>query len=366
MTQPNRNRGLLLASVAGFAIVAAASASGVTELAPWTARAHAETAVVPSANPLGFADIIAAVEPAVVSVQVQMQPREVANRSGQPSERLAMAEGAGFFISGDGYIVTANHVVDGAKSVKIVTGDGQSYPAKIVGVDDLTDVAVLKVDVNRDFKFVKFADKMPRVGDWVVAIGAPFGLQKTATVGIVSALARDIGGRSAGGYLQIDAAINQGNSGGPSFDVHGNVVGINDSIFSPSGGSVGIGFDVPADVAKGVVAQIQKTGTVKHAWLGVQVQTLNAELASGMNLKADATGALVSEPQAGGPAAKAGLVAGDLITAVNGNPVKDARALSAAISAMTPGTSAKIDVTSKGQAKTLDVMLGEMPPAART
>jgi serine protease Do len=367
-TSPARNsrqplspaRGIFLGSVAAGALVAAATGFGLTELAPWTAPAHAAPAAGTATGTAGFADLIAKVEPAVVSVQVQMQPQGVSLR-GQPSNRTAMAEGAGFFISGDGYIVTANHVVDGAKSIRITTDDGVTYPAKVIGVDGTTDVALLKVDASHEFTYVKFADQMPRVGDWVVAIGTPFGLDKTATVGIVSALARDIGGRSTGGYLQIDAAINQGNSGGPTFDVHGNVVGINDQIFSPSGGSVGIGFDVPADVAKTVVAELQKSGHVSRAWLGVAVQTLTEDLAAGLGLKSDAVGALVADPQANGPAAGAGIVAGDLITAVNGSPVKDARSLSQAIAALAPGASAKIDMLTHGQAKTVNVTLGEQP-----
>jgi serine protease Do len=392
----SRVRGFLLASVAGVALVAAASASGLTELAPWTAGARAaETADATAGGAPGFADLISKVEPAVVSVRVQLQPQNVAlgrnsqnndqgspldpgspldrffqfgpggGNGGQqlpPSNRVQMAEGAGFFTSADGYIVTANHVVANAKSVEITMDDGTKYAAKVVGADPSTDVAVLKVDANRTFTYVKFADQMPRVGDWVVAIGNPYGLATTATVGIVSATARDLHDRTYDNYLQIDAAINEGNSGGPTFDVHGNVVGINDAIFTPSGGSVGIGFDVPADTAKVVADSIIKSGHVTRAWLGVQVQDVTQDLADGLGLK-DATGALVSDPQAGSPAVKAGIVAGDVITGVNGKPIKDGRALAQAIAAMTPGTAVKVDVIHGGQTKTIDVTVGEMPPS---
>jgi serine protease Do len=388
-----RARGLLLASVAGVALIAAASTTGLTELAPWTAGARAaETAANATGGAPGFADLISKVEPAVVSVRVQMQPQNAAlvqrsqgpsqgapqgpsqgspqdpffpggpggNQGPPPSGRTPVAEGAGFFVSADGYIVTANHVVANAKSVEITTNDGVKYAAKIVGTDQATDVAVLKVDAGQPFTYVKFADQMPRVGDWVVAIGNPFGLATTATVGIVSATARNLGDRTYDNYLQIDAAINEGNSGGPTFDVHGNVVGINDAIFTPSGGSVGIGFDVPADTAKVVSEAIQKSGHVTRAWLGVQVQDVTKDLADGLGLK-DAAGALVADPQAGSPAVKAGIVAGDVITGVNGKPIKDGRALAQAIAAATPGASLKLDVVHGGQAKTIDVTVEEMP-----
>ena len=185
---------------------------------------------------------------------------------------MVMGEGAGFFISADGYAVTANHVVDHAQSVQITIADGQTYKARIIGTDPGTDLAVIKVDANKTFPYVKFADQQPRVGDWVVAIGNPFGLGNTATAGIVSALARDIGTSTYDNFLQIDAPINQGNSGGPTFNMQGEVVGINDAIFTPSGGSVGIGFDVPADTAKTITAELEKSGQVTRAWLGVQIQ----------------------------------------------------------------------------------------------
>src|SRR5262249_39740962 len=173
-----------------------------------------------------------------------------------PHHEMVTGVGSGFFISADGYAVTNNHVVDHANSVQVTTDDGKTYTAKVIGTDQKTDVALIKVDGGQ-FPYVKFADQAPRVGDWVVAVGNPFGLGGTVTAGIVSARGRDIGAGSYDDYIQIDAPINKGNSGGPAFDVDGNVIGVNTAIFSPSGGSVGIGFDIPAETVKMVVAQLK-------------------------------------------------------------------------------------------------------------
>ena len=207
---------------------------------------------------------------------------------------------------------------------------------------------------------MKFADQPPRVGDWVVAVGNPFGLGGTVTAGIVSARGRDIGAGPYDDYIQIDAPINKGNSGGPAFDTNGNVIGVNTAIYSPSGGSVGIGFDIPAATAKLVVAQLKDKGYITRGWLGVQVQPVTADIADSLGMK-QARGAMVDSPQDGSPAAKAGIEAGDVITAVNGTPVKDSRDLARNISMMAPGSSVKLDVLHKGETKTLTVALGEMP-----
>ncbi len=201
---------------------------------------------------------------------------------------------------------------------------------------------------------------MPRVGDWVVAIGNPFGLGNTATAGIVSALGRNINMSTYDNYLQIDAPINRGNSGGPTFDMNGNVVGINDAIYTPSGGSVGIGFDVPANTARPIVAQLEAHGHVTRGWIGVQVQDVTQPIADSLGMK-QAEGALVATPEPGGPAAKAGIHAGDVITAVNGTTVKDPRMLAQDIAGLAPGTSVKLDVLSKGKSKTITLTLGDMP-----
>jgi serine protease Do len=207
---------------------------------------------------------------------------------------------------------------------------------------------------------VKLSDKSPRIGDWVLAVGNPFGLGGTVTAGIVSARGRDIGASAYDDFIQIDAPVNKGNSGGPSFDTEGNVIGVNTAIFSPSGGSVGIAFDIPADTVKSVITQLKDHGSVTRGWIGVQIQPVTQDIADSLGLK-KAEGALVAEPQTDSPAAKAGVEAGDVITAVDGNPVKDARDLAKKIGAMPPKTSVKLAVLHKGAEKTITLTLGEMP-----
>ena len=376
-----RRRLTLLTSVAAIALVALGAVGA--QLPALTANADAAPIAVAqqaTSNPSsGFANLIASVRPAVVSVRVQMEQPVSMNSNGNalpfnpfgpfgmpgvpqaPRGNMhVVGEGSGFFISSDGYIVTANHVVDHAIKVQVTTSDGQVYKAHVVGTDPGTDVAVLKVDANRTFSYVKFADQTPRVGDWVVAIGNPFGLGNTATAGIVSALARNINMSTYDNYLQIDAPINRGNSGGPTFDMHGNVVGINDAIYTPSGGSVGIGFDVPANTAKTVVAQLEKSGHVTRGWIGVQVQTVTKPIADSLGMK-QASGALVATPEPNGPAAKAGIHPGDVITAVNGTAVKDPRALAQNIAGLAPGTSVKLDILRNGKSMTVALTLGDMP-----
>jgi serine protease Do len=256
--------------------------------------------------------------------------------------------------------VTNNHVVDHAKTVQVTTDDGTKYTAKVVGTDPKTDLALIKVDGKSDFPYVKFADHGPRVGDWVVAVGNPFGLGGTVTAGIVSARGRDIGSGPYDDYIQIDAPINKGNSGGPAFDLIGNVIGVNTAIFSPSGGSVGIGFDIPADTAKLVVAQLENKGYVTRGWMGVQVQPVTPEIADSLGMK-KVEGALVDEPQPNSPAVKAGIAAGDVITAINGKPIKGSRELAREIGMMPPGTSVEFDLLHQGTTKKVTLTLGEMP-----
>jgi serine protease Do len=341
-------------------------------------------------NPASFADVVAKVKPAVISVRFKVNAAaetglmeqngdEDANPftpnspmykffrkfapEGMPGLRqrpeMITGEGSGFFITADGYAVTNYHVVDPAKSVQVTADDGASYTAKVVGTDPKTDLALIKVDGKDDFPFVKFAERAPRVGDWVVAVGNPFGLGGTVTAGIVSARSRDIGAGPYDDYVQIDAPINKGNSGGPAFDIEGNVIGVNTSIFSPSGGSVGIGFDIPADTAKLVVAQLKDHGHVTRGWLGVQIQPVTASIADSLGLK-KAEGAMVDEPQKDSPAAEAGIESGDIITAVNGTKVKDARELARTIGMLAPNAKAKLDLIRQGHEKTLTVTIGEV------
>jgi serine protease Do len=216
------------------------------------------------------------------------------------------------------------------------------------------------VDGRGDFPFVQLADTKPRIGDWVVAVGNPFGFGGTVTAGIVSARDRDIGSGPYDDYIQIDAPVNRGNSGGPTFDMEGNVVGVNTAIFSPSGGSVGIAFDIPAETVKTVVAQLKDKGFVSRGWIGVQIQPVTSEIAETLGLKGT-EGALVAEPQADSPAVKAGIVSGDVITAVNGHAVKDAHDLAKQIGSITPGATVKLTVWRKGEEKSFSLSLGELP-----
>jgi serine protease Do len=378
---------VLLTSVAGIAAIVALggpTAYAYTHLStPWISSARA--ADTPIQQSAGFANLVAKVKPAVISVRVQLD--EVANASdlssdneedsqpGSPFQQHGSDEapggmpqrhekmigaGSGFFISADGYAVTNNHVVDHAQSVQVTTDDGTTYKARVVGTDPKTDLALIKVDGKSSFAYVNFEDHAPRIGDWVVAVGNPFELSGTVTAGIVSAQGRDIGSGPYDNYIQIDAPINKGNSGGPAFDMNGKVIGVNTAIYSPSGGSVGIGFDVPAQTAKAVIAELKDKGVVTRGWLGVQVQPVTTGIADSLGMK-KAEGAMVDEPQNGSPAAKAGVRSGDVVTALNGTPLKDSRELARKVAALPPGSSVKLDILRNGESKTLTITLGEMP-----
>src|SRR5947209_5481724 len=259
-----------------------------------------------------------------------------------------------------GYAVTNNHVVDGADKVEVTTDDGKVFKAKVIGTDARTDLALIKVEGGSDFPFAKLSEGKPRIGDWVLAVGNPFGLGGTVTAGIVSARGRDIGNGPYDDFIQIDAPVNKGNSGGPAFDTSGEVMGVNTAIYSPSGGSVGIAFSIPASTVKNVIAQLKEKGTVSRGWIGAQIQPVPAEIADSLRLQ-KAEGALVAEPQPNGPAAKAGIESGDVITAVNGEPVKDARELARTIGGLAPGNSVKLNVLQKGQDKVVNLTLGQLP-----
>jgi serine protease Do len=371
---------VLLAGVAGLGVSVLLGGSALVPKAgaPLTNLAYAQG----TERPVGFADIVEKVKPAVISVRVKVgaklgsdalpsQMERFFRRFGMPDgivpeeprsprQRFATGQGSGFFISADGFAVTNNHVVDKAETVEVTTDDGQSFTAKVIGSDQRTDLALIKVDGRTDFAHVRLSDKSPRIGDWVLAVGNPFGLGGTVTAGIVSARGRDIGAGPYDDFIQIDAPVNKGNSGGPTFDVDGNVIGVNTAIFSPSGGSVGIAFAIPAGTVKSVVAQLKDKGSVTRGWIGVQIQPVTAELAENLGLKAT-EGALVSEPQANSPAVKAGILAGDVITAVNGTAVKDGRDLAKQIGAMAPGATVKLTMWRKGEEKTVSLVLGELP-----
>jgi serine protease Do len=230
----------------------------------------------------------------------------------------------------------------------------------VIGTDPRTDVALIKVEGGSDFPVVKLSEAKTRIGDWVLAVGNPFGLGGTVTAGIVSASGRDIGNGPYDDFIQIDAPVNKGNSGGPAFNMQGEVVGVNTAIYSPSGGSVGIAFSIPASTVRNVVAQLKDKGSVSRGWIGVQIQPVTQEIADNMGLKR-AEGALVADPQKDGPAAKAGIDSGDIITAVNGQSVKDARELARIIGGIAPGSTAKFDVLHKGKSNVVSLTLGQLP-----
>ena len=379
---------ILLATVANLGV--AALVIGQTGLSQSVVPSFSTAAAETAQRQAGFGDLVEKVKPAVISVRVKMDAAKTMSFDGgdqfppnsrmeeffrqfgmpdmdrapneqrRPQARPMTGQGSGFFITADGYAVTNNHVVDKAKTVEITTDDGKTYDAKVIGTDPRTDVALLKVDGRSDFPYVKLSEKAPRVGDWVLAVGNPFGLGGTVTAGIVSARGRDIGAGPYDDFIQIDASVNKGNSGGPTFDMDGNVIGVNTAIFSPSGGSVGIAFDIPSDTVKTVVAQLKDKGVVTRGWIGVHIQPVTADIGESLGMK-EHRGALVADPQADGPAAKAGILSGDVITAVNGNAVKDAHDLAKQIGAMAPVATAKLTVWRKGEERAISLTLGELP-----
>jgi serine protease Do len=396
----NRPSYSLRAALLGAVALAALGGVAVeTSLAPVSAAATTADApaVQAPAGPASFADVVDRVKPAVVSVKVKLSDADPVddedsdgipgmpdipknspfyrffrhfgmpdNNDGAdrgdhtpPHHHFAQAQGSGFFISGDGYIVTNNHVVDHASEVTVTTAEGKSMSAKVIGVDSKTDLALLKAE-GGNFPYVTFAAHTPRVGDWVIAVGNPFGLGGTVTAGIVSARGRDIGSGPYDDFLQIDAPVNHGNSGGPTFNAEGEVVGVNTAIFSPSGGSVGIGFAIASDVVKNVVQQLKDNGSVTRGWIGVQIQNVTADLADDLGLK-EQTGALVAAAQKDSPAAAAGVKSGDVITAVDGETVADPHDLARRIAALGPKKTVKLALIRNGSPMTIDVTLGTMP-----
>ena len=404
--RPSLKTVLKASTVAGLAAVMLSTGIPAAVTHSFAAAVKVEAPQVPS-----FANVVDAVSPAVVSVRVQSRANPVSDeagggfsfdfggrgldelpddhplkrffkefggpnggqdndrraerghgpRDGKPGRLRPTSQGSGFFISEDGYLVTNNHVVSDGSAFTVILNDGSELNAKLVGKDSRTDLAVLKVDDKRKFTFVTWADDSKvRVGDWVVAVGNPFGLGGTVTSGIISARGRDIGSGPYDDYLQVDAAVNRGNSGGPTFNLNGEVVGINTAIFSPSGGNVGIAFAIPASVAKDVVADLIKDGEVSRGWLGVQIQPVDKDVAESLGL-AEASGALVVEPQAGSPGEKAGIKKGDVITAVNGDTIKGPRELARKIAMMRPGTSVDVALWRDGKAESVKLEIGALP-----
>ena len=359
--------------------------------------AAAETATQPTIEtpygraPLSFADLVAKVSPAVVSINVKGDVKVADNdmqipgmpdlpednplydffkqfRKGMPQAPTkptpSLAQGSGFFITPDGFVVTNNHVVEDAEDITVTLEDGSKYPAKLVGTDPRTDVALVKVNAEgKTFPFVEFSSKDPRVGDWVLAVGNPFGLGGTVTAGIISAHNRDIGSGPYD-YLQIDAAVNRGNSGGPAFDLDGKVVGMNTAIFSPSGGNVGIAFAVPAVLVKEVVNELQSHGTVDRGWLGVVIQNVSDDIADSIGL-AEAKGAMITKVTEDGPAAKEDLKPGDVIVEVNGEKINDSRDLARKIAELHPDTDVKLSIARYGEQRQVTMKLGTFPSSKK-
>jgi serine protease Do len=274
-------------------------------------------------------------------------------KQGQP--RHVTSLGSGFIIDPSGFIVTNNHVIEDSEQVTVTLNDGTSLPARVVGRDVKTDLAVLKVNPKKPLPATRFGDSdKARIGDWVIAIGDPFGIGSTVTAGIVSARNRNINAGPYDDFIQTDAPINRGNSGGPLFNMDGDVIGINSQIFSPSGGSVGIGFAIPANLAREVTNQLRQFGIARRGWIGVRIQQLTPEIAEGMGLTGS-NGALVADVTRGGPADKAGLVNGDLVTGFDGKPVGDDRALPRIVADTPIGKTVNIDVLRKGKKQTLRI-----------
>jgi len=352
----------------------------------------------PAAASFGFADLVARVKPAVVSIRVK---REIANVSFEPDhngrngrsfgnmpnipkdspyydffkrfqrgpssqphgpkpKRYGIAQGSGFFISADGYVVTNNHVVKNSSKIEIVTSTGEVLDAELIGRDAKTDLALLKVSGNQKFDYVELTSTPGRVGDWVMAVGNPFGLSGSVTTGIISARGRDIGSGPYDDFIQIDAAINRGNSGGPAFNLKGEVIGVNTAIFSPTGGSVGIGFAIPASMVKSVVADLKDNGSVTRGWLGVQIQPITKDIADGLGMK-KAGGALIADVFDDSPAQAAGFEAGDAVIALNKKPVKGPKELARMVARLKPNEKITFTIIRDGNEIMRTVKIGKLP-----
>lgn len=340
-------------------------------------------------NDISFAPIVKRVKPSVVSIKVELkQPETRTTWYGQDFDykslppqlreffenfnnnglddlfkrqaRPTYAVGSGFIISSNGYVVTNYHVISASKKITIKLENGTSYSGKLIGRDPKTDLALLKIDGQTNLPYVTFAKALPEVGDWVLAIGNPLNLGGTVTMGIVSARGRDIGASPYDDFLQIDASINRGNSGGPTFNLKGEVVGVNTAIATPSGGSVGLGFAIPSTTVQKVVDELIKHGVIDRGFLGVQIQPVSKDIADSLGLS-KAEGALVEQATASSPAGRAGIHVGDVINSINGVEVKDARDLAKKVAEYKPETIIKVGFFRKGTNYTVNVTLGKAP-----
>lgn len=372
----------ILASTATAALTLGVAAPATLAPVLWP------TAVEAAATPESFADLVETVSPAVVQIAAKNQNPAIGPSAGGPSQMPEQfrefferhfgeqmpgggdpaphgprgAIGSGFIVDGSGIIVTNNHVVGSADEITVTLKDGRSFPAELLGADEKTDLAVLKVKTDKTLPTVPWGESAgTRVGDWVLAVGNPFGLSGTVTAGIVSARGRDIGAGPYDDFMQIDAPLNSGNSGGPLFDGRGRVIGVNTAIFSPNGGNVGIGFAIPSDTAKGIVAELQSKGRVERGWLGVGIQPVTPEIADSLGL-AKAEGALVASVAPDSPAAKAGVRPGDIVTGFGGKPIATAKDLSRAVAASEAGGQRILDVVRNGKSVGLPVDIGKANP----
>jgi len=381
------------------AVGCAAALCMVLLTSPSISPLHVDRALAQDANraPASFADVADKVRPAVVSIFTKGSMPEMQGRGGgggggrdfnfpelppehpfhdffeqfrknapdnSPMPRPERAQGSGFLISADGYVVTNNHVVEKASEITMTFESDEKYTAKVVGTDARTDIALLKIDGDKKFtNYLDFASVKPRVGDWVLAVGNPFGLGGTVTAGIVSAGGRSIG---AGPYdfLQIDAAVNRGNSGGPSVNLQGQVIGVNTAIYSPSGGNVGIAFAIPSELAKNVIEQLKASGKVARGWLGVTIQDVNADIAESLGLK-DAKGALITKIMEDGPSAKSELKVRDVVVEVNGQPLANSRDLARKIADLAPDSQTRLTVVRDGKQQPVNVKLGAFPSSEK-
>lgn len=351
-------------------------AGGLTPSIAQAQSASEPLQLAPVVNQAGFSELVKKVRPAVVNIATLEMPRQMDMHDmpqlppGSPfsdmfkqffnhrNARPEHALGSGFLIDPAGFIVTNNHVVDGAHKITVTLDDGTNYPAKVVGSDAKTDLAVLKVDAKKPLPFVAFGDSdQEQVGDWVIAVGNPFGLGGSVTAGIVSAHGRNINEGPYDDFLQIDAPINPGNSGGPLFNQSGQVIGIDTAIYSPNGGSVGIGFAIPSNIVSKVVTALRDHGEVNRGWLGVQMQPLTPELGKAVG-RSPESGVIVSDVLADSPAQHAGLKQGDVITGFDGKPIKGTRDLALAVAETSSGKTVPMSVWRDGREQTVDVRIG--------
>lgn len=380
LTTVKKNKGLVAGVAGGLMLGAAVAGAAVSGLGQnpgsYDGSTLLKTAAVtpvkpPAGAPMSFADIIDRVSPAVVSIETKGKVKvpggliipgfePPAQGEGEGNEQEVRGAGSGFFITADGYVVTNNHVIEGADEITVVLSNEQKLIAKVIGRDPATDLAVLKVE-GKNLPYVQFeTDQRPRVGDWVIAVGNPFGLSGTATAGIVSAFGRPDGAQGYVDYMQIDAAINRGNSGGPTFDLNGRVIGVNSAIITPSGGNAGVGFAIPADTASAIARKLMAGGKVERGYIGVSILPVTDDVAESLSLP-DKDGAYIADVNRGGPAEKGGVQVGDIVKKVNGKTVKLNTDLTRNVADVRPGEKVEVEVFRNGKLVKLTIVAALRP-----